>query len=159
MLEKINLEEKLHLLCMLWANEASITSENGKHFLTLKNTKREVLYSTSRPVKARGFVDEKKFMSVWIDNNDAFLNEPPEISFEYNKIHHNSDGIANSVAIDLLNPMITKENAYQFLLTFRDEIIPDGKYDNVVLFIDWIPTAYCPKPIGLFLPELDAIYK
>ena len=81
MIEKINLEEKLHLLCMLWAEEASITSESGKHFLTLKNTKREVLYSTSRPVKARGFVDEKKFMSVWINNNDAFSIDLKMITF------------------------------------------------------------------------------
>ena len=152
-------EESLHLLCMLWAKEANITSENNNHFLELKNIDRKILYSTSRPKKVRGFIEANKVIKTWVNNNDAFLNEKPEIAFEYTTLKPNADGITNAISIDLSSPVITKENTCKFKLCFRNEIVPDGKYDDISLFIDWLPTFYCPKPIALLLPELAEYYK
>ncbi|CDZ79227.1 hypothetical protein BN59_03545 [Legionella massiliensis] len=149
----VSKEESLHLLCMLWANEAYITSEDNQFFLQLVKMDRKVLYSTSRPIKVSGFIDVKKVIPIWANNNQDFLNEPPEIALAYTKMKSNSDGISHAIPVDLSNPGAIIDSSCKFSLSFKDEIIPPGKYEDVTLFIDWLPTLYCPKPINLLLPE------
>ncbi|MGH6811632.1 MAG: hypothetical protein ACREDM_04590 [Methylocella sp.] len=145
-------EESLHLLCMLWADEAIITHNANSYRLVLKNIDRKMLYSTSRPRKVRGFIDAKNAMSIWIKNMKIFEQEPPEIAIAYTRMNAGKDEIANAIPIYLSKPEQFGEESWAFSLRFRTEVLDTGNYDASVLFIDWLPTLYCPEPISALLP-------
>src|SRR3990167_3877531 len=144
-------EESLHLLCMLWADEGTIEQDGNIYYLKLKRINQKVLYSTSRPKKVRGYIESNHFIFVWSQNNDAFDAEPAEIAMSYSNLSKNKYGISNAIAANLSNPTLTKDGCV-FNLKWRDEKVSLGTYKDIALFIDWLPTTYCPKPISLLMP-------
>lgn len=149
-------KEMLHLLCMVWAKEAVIAQNNSSYIMTLKNCDQKVLSSTSRPRQLQAFMDIENFLILWSENDDLFEKEPPEISIAYTAMPVSSEGIARSIAIELSHP-VKHQQDWVFQLAFRNEIMKAGSYQDIALFIDWIPTPYCPAPIKLLFPELANI--
>lgn len=147
-------EKSFHLLCMLWAEEANISKDENTYILTIKNIDRKILYSTSRPKVNRGFIETKKFLQAWVDNKKVFEEEVPEIAFTYNQMQADKNDITHAVPIDLTDPLEINENTCKFTLKFRDEMLTVGKYSDIVLFIDWFPTTYIPKPVKLIFHKL-----
>lgn len=149
-------KEMLHLLCMVWAKEAVIAQNNSGYTMTLKNCDQKVLSSTSRPRQLQEFLDIENFLTLWSEHDDLFVKEPAEISIVYTAMPVNSDGIADSIAIELSHP-VKHQQDWVFQLAFRDKRMKAGSYQDIALFIDWIPTPYCPAPIKVLFPELADI--
>jgi hypothetical protein len=147
-------QQNLHLLCMVWAQEAIVTKDDSGYSMTLKNLDRKVFYKAARPKRVQGFIEVKKFMTTWIENNNRFEKEPPEVAIVYSKMKSGADGIAHAIPIVISNPNKEGENSWRFKLTQANEKLLVGHYQDIALFIDWLPTPYCPKPIKLVFPKL-----
>lgn len=146
--------QQIHLLCMLWAKKATITQNHNGYFLTLKNIDPKVLYMTARPSKNRAFITVENFITCWIKNNNSFKAEPPEIAITYSKMAPDNYGVAEAIPIALCDPKLQGKKNYTFQLNFLAEKITPGEYDEICLFIDWLPSFECPEPIRLVLPNL-----
>ncbi len=146
------LKEGFHPLCMIWANEAVVSSESSGQILTLVKVDYKVLFSATRPKRVQQFINIEHFMSIWLKHKEAFNSEPPEIAIAYTKMARDKGGIAHAVPIHLSNPM-RKDNGWSFDLSFPEQIIEEGRYQGASLFIDWFPSSVCPKPVALLFPE------
>ncbi len=141
--------EGFHPLCMIWAGEGVIDSDK----FTIKQVDPKVLYSATRPKRVQEFMNIHKFMSVWIGSKGAFEQDPPEIALAYTSMPKGNGGIARAVPIKLTQPIEKTKNCWQFELTFSEKVIASGTYHDIALFIDWFPSAVCPKPIQILFPE------
>ena len=155
--EQINAaKQQIHLLCVMWAPKAIITQSIDEYTLTLKNIDPKVLYMTARPSKNRAFITTEKFMTTWQENEAIFEKEPPEIAISYSNMPLDSYGVAEAISIVLCNPKRGNEtHSWIFQLKFLSSTsIKPGSYDEIALFIDWLPSFECPLPIKLILPTL-----
>lgn len=150
MIEKSKTQH-FHPLCIVWAKEAVVMRDGKELKLVLNGLESKILYSASRPKKYRNFILSERFMTLWSDNKDAFEEEPPEIGIVYSKMNIGADGIAHAVPIKLSDP-ICNGNDWKFKLE-ETSILKEGCYNDIALFIDWLPSIDCPLPIKIIFPE------
>lgn len=146
--------ENLHLLCMLWAKKIVIEKKDSDFSLVLYGVNQNILYMTARPIRTRKFILTRKFMSIWIKNQECFTQEPPEIAMVFSEMPPDSFGVAHALPIHLSTPQQEKDNSWSFHLSLSGLSLNPGIYENVALFIDWLPTNYCPEPIEKLFPNL-----
>jgi hypothetical protein len=144
-------QKNLHLLCMIWAQEATIT---GDHSLIIRNTNPKVLCTTARPVASRFCILTSTFMSAWMQNQDKFEKEPPEIALVYSQMPADRGGIAHAIPIVLTKPSVSDRHDWKFKLVQPNPVLPPGTFRDVALFIDWLPSLHCPEPISITFPKL-----
>jgi hypothetical protein len=130
---------------MVWAEEVRVSSS----LLTLYLTYEKVLFSATRPKKVRKYIRADQFFSIWAKHPAEFLAEPPEIALAYTDMPKSRDGLFHATPIHLSHPIARSPNTWQF--SFKGEL--DGAYQEAALFIDWLPSSVCPKPIQLLFPE------
>lgn len=141
-------KEGFHPLCMLWAGEAIFTDG----FALFDKLDHKVLYCAARPKRVQEFINIEKFMSIWALNEKFFEEEPPEIAMAHSAIAIGNDGIAHALPLELSHPIKKGSSSWEFRTTFQQL----GRYSDVALFIDWLPSAICPKPVQLLFPESEA---
>ena len=91
----------------------------------------------------------RMFAEVYLKKNEVFVNEPPEIAIAYTAMDIEEKGMAEAVAINCSNPAKTGNAGWTFDLSFIDNPLALGCYNEIALFIDWLPSVECPKPIQL----------
>lgn len=151
---KLPAGKNLHLLCMLWAEQGLIYRQDNKIFFKLLRIDPKILYMTARPVKLRNFVEANKFLAIWQNNPAHFQQEPPEIGLIYTSMPPDNHGIAHAISIVLTNPILNTDGSWSFELNSSNQELAAGVYHDIILFIDWLPTNYCPKPIHDLFPTL-----
>ena len=145
----------LHLLCMLWAQQATIYRKNNHCFFQLQGIDPKILYMTARPIKLRNFVEANKFLTIWHNNSAHFEQEPPEIGLIYTSMTPDEHNIAHAIPIILTEPIFNADDSsWCFQLVGSEQTLEEGVYHDITLFIDWLPTNYCPKPIQDLFPTL-----
>lgn len=143
-------QENLHLLCMVWAEKAVVTDDNK---FILHHIDKKILCTTARPKNTRFFILANTFMLAWINNQASFEKEPPEIALTYSDMQSEKDGISHAIAIQIMKPMMGADGSVTFNLT-QTPLLPARQYDDVALFIDWLPSTRCPEPIKITFPKL-----
>ena len=87
-----------------------------------------------------------------MQNEEVFKKDPPEIAMAHSSIEISNDGVAHALPLELSHPIKKGSASWEFCTTFSQQ----GRYHDVVLFIDWLPSAVRPKPIQLLFPESEA---
>ncbi len=144
-------QRNLHLLCMIWAKEASIVAD---HSLIIRNADPKMLCTTARPVPTRFCIPTDTFMSAWMQNQASFEKEPPEIAMVYLEMPAGPDGIAHAIPVILTKPTVASIDGWKFEFTQPNRPLPAGTFRDIALFIDWLPSLHCPEPISITFPKL-----
>lgn len=139
--------EGFHPLCMIWAKEAIFT----KSTVLFNKIDPKVLYSATRPKRVQEFIDIEKFLFIWSQNEPIFEQEPPEIAIVHSALPIGKDGIAHALPLQLSHPIKKGPSSWEFHTTFSH---PETLHD-IAIFIDWLPSAVCPKPVQLLFPESE----
>lgn len=144
-------QRNLHLLCMLWAKEATII---GDCSIAIRDSDPKILCTTARPIATRFFILTDVFMSLWIQNQASFEKEPPEIALVYSQMPAGPDGIAHAAPVVLTKPSAEGPHAWTFEFAQPSAARLAGTLRDIALFIDWLPSLHCPEPISLIFPKL-----
>ena len=144
-------QRNLHLLCMIWAREATIVDE---HSLIIRHADPRVLCTTARPVATRFCILTNTFMSAWVRNQASFEKEPPEIAMVYSQMPAGPDSIAHAIPIVLTKPSVVNTHDWKFRLIQPNPTLQNGTFRDITLFIDWLPSLRCPDPISITFPRL-----
>jgi hypothetical protein len=122
--------------------------------LILRGADPKALYMTARPGRDRAFIPTDQFMKTWIKNKPAFAADPPRVSFLHSQMKTDADDVSQAVSIDISDPEEVG-GGWQFKLRTEDSDLPAGRYEGIILFIDWPPAfGSPPPPIKLELPSL-----
>ncbi|MBV8829086.1 MAG: hypothetical protein JO108_07620 [Acidobacteriaceae bacterium] len=146
-------QQQYHFLFMLTAREAEV-SHGPDASLTLRDTDPKALYMTARPGRDRAFISTDRFMKTWMKNTPAFALNAPRVSFLHSQMKIDADNVSQAVSINIFDPG-EAGGGWQFKLGTKGNDLPGGRYEGIILFIDWAPaTGSPPEPIRLELPSL-----
>jgi hypothetical protein len=129
-------QKKIHYLFVMRAAKAVIIKHANGYELTFTNTDPKVLYFSDRPVRKAGLILTAKFMDNWEKAHSNFQVTPPNGALIYSKMNVDQNGVAQGIAIELLNPVQVSNNSWKFQIKDLEGKISAGSYDDVSMFID-----------------------
>lgn len=139
-------KEGFHPLCMVWADKAILHDST----LLLSGIATQMIFSATRPKKVQVAMHASRFFLLWKECEKLLEEEPPEIALVYTKMQPSQDGLCHAIAIQLSHPMQLDENSWSFAIEKNNSSVT---YEEVALFIDWLPASSCPKPVQLLFPD------
>ena len=140
-------QKKYHFLFMISAKEAVV---DGDHVLTLSGLDHKVLFMTARPGRACAFVPVGKYLHTWAKNHEIFLEAPPQVAIIHSDMKEDAHGKAKAIPVQISHPREIGPNNW----VFDSKLLAPGKYNHIVLFLDWPASLECPEPILLEVPAL-----
>lgn len=158
MTEENNLpdQQQYHFGFMLTAREAEVRNDPGVS-LILRDVDPKALYMTARPGRDRAFISTDRFMETWMRNKPAFTLDAPRVSLLHSQMKVDADAVSQAVSVHISDPQ-KAPGGWQFKLGAQDNDLPAGRYEGVILFIDWPPAVGAPPlPIRLELPSLFSV--
>jgi hypothetical protein len=147
-------QQQYHFAFMIRAREAVIKEDKDNHTLTLKNIDTKALYMTARPGRDRAFISTDRFMNIWIENNNAFVLNVPQIAILHSGMKTDVNGLSQAISLVLSDPASEGGHGWKFKLKTQSKDLTAGHYQDVILVFDWLPAMECPEPIKLELPSL-----
>lgn len=151
---KVTSDQDLYHFLFVMTAEEGLIQKDKEFTLTLKNVDAKVSYMTARPGRDRAFIPADKFLRTWINNNQEFTQNPPEIAIIHSNMKTDAHSISQAIPIILWDPVANGHNSWKFKLKMQTEKLMAGSYLGITLFIDWLPALKCPEPIRLELPSL-----
>ncbi len=134
-LEEALVEGKSPFLFVLSADTGVITKTDGGYKLTLKGMDDKVMYFSDRPQKFAGYITLTQFMGTWAEGKDSFKDNPPNAVINVADLKTSENGIAQTIPVMLMNPVVTA-NGWTFdLKGLQGEEIPVGSYKGISVFI------------------------
>lgn len=142
-------QQQYHFVFTLYAANANVDTST----LVLKGIDTKIAYMTARPGRDRAFITAQRFINTWLAHSTAFEQDLPEVGIIYSAMKLNSTKETEAIPIILHKPKKIRDNEWQFQLKNKAHMLK-GEYQDVILFIDWLPALQCPEPIKLLVPSL-----
>jgi hypothetical protein len=130
-------DSKEELLFVMFSKDCYLKMEktdSTSGTLTLYNVNKNMTYFTDRPYRKAGQMNTEKFIDNW---NKNFKNEPPNASFVC--FYSKKEQKFSDVPVELHNPKYDSKNdrlVFDIKLIEKGQIVEDGHYGEMVLFID-----------------------
>jgi hypothetical protein len=149
-------QQQYHFGFMLTAREAEVKNDPDAS-LILRDADPKALYMTARPGRDRAFIPIDRFMRTWIGNKSEFAADPPRVSFLHSQMKIDADDVNQAIGIEIYDPEEIS-GGWLFKLRTQGKGLSAGRYEGIILFIDWPPAfGSPPAPIRLELPSLFSI--
>ena len=147
-------QQQYHFGFMLTAREAEVRHGPDASLQILTDADPKALYMTARPGRDRAFISTDRFMKTWMTNKPAFALDAPRVSFLHSQMKMDADDVSQAISINISDPD-EAGCGWQFKLGTQGNDLPAGRYEGIILFIDWPPAfGSPPAPIKLELPSL-----